>query len=315
MGIRLIVEILDHHGEVKVPEIIDGQGRVRSKARVGLAAGELRDLLVLAENANDESRETWLTKRPDGGADGVHADYIRRRAGGKSAAAWRNSITGLLRIGVIVHAERGGRKVAGHRGSSAIYRIVCLCPDPPHDGHRGLCTKPESVIVPMTQSREKGHDHDDPSVAKGSSSTVESVIVPMTQTPGLGHRPHDPFSSISPQVSSLSKQPRSIDQLIRAAGLDDEREIKDFQEWVTEEHQPRGAGWWRTVADRGDMPALVADWRKTLSPTGQAIPPWCGHCGGGNPAARTNPRFRTDTGTADGTPCPACRPDHIRRTA
>ncbi|SNQ47055.1 hypothetical protein FRACA_170015 [Frankia canadensis] len=315
MGIRLIVEILDHHGDVPVPEVIDGQGRVRSKARVGLAAGELRDLLVLAENANDESRETWLTKRPDGRFDGVHADYIRRRAGGKSAAAWRNSITGLLRIGVIVHAEHDGRKVAGHRGSTAVYRIACLCPDPPHDGHRGLCTKPESVTVPVTQSPEMGHGHDDPSVANGSSSTVESVIVPMTQTPGLGHRPHDPSLLCFPSDPlSLAKQPRSIDQLISAAGLD-EREIKNFRDWVTEEHQPRSAGWWRTVADHGDLPGLIADWRKTASPTIPATPPWCGACGGGNQAARTNARFRTDSGATDGIPCPHCHPDHMRRTA
>lgn len=41
MGVRLIVEILDHWQDI------------------GLTPGERGDLIVLAENANDSSRETW----------------------------------------------------------------------------------------------------------------------------------------------------------------------------------------------------------------------------------------------------------------
>jgi hypothetical protein len=45
--------------------------------------------------------------------------------------------------------------------------------------------------------------------------------------------------------------------------------------------------------------------------TGPSLPPWCGECGDGNPAAEFNAKFRTEPGSKK--PCPACHPIH--RTA
>jgi hypothetical protein len=54
------------------------------------------------------------------------------------------------------------------------------------------------------------------------------------------------------------------------------------------------------------------DPRRLLAPPAPAsrpsLPQWCGRCGDGNPAARTNQRFRTDTGEVGGVPCPTCHP-------
>lgn len=40
---------------------------------------------------------------------------------------------------------------------------------------------------------------------------------------------------------------------------------------------------------------------------GSSLPRWCGHCGGGNPAAEFNAKFRT--APDGGKPCPDCHPD------
>lgn len=114
MGIRLIVEILDHWQDV------------------GLTAGERGDLIVLAENANDKSRETWGP---------VHAEHILKRAA-KTPASWRISINRLMKKKALEFALRDGRELRGYTGQHAVYRIVELCPEPPHSGYKGHCTKP-----------------------------------------------------------------------------------------------------------------------------------------------------------------------------
>jgi len=40
--------------------------------------------------------------------------------------------------------------------------------------------------------------------------------------------------------------------------------------------------------------------------TGSSLPPWCGQCGDGNPAAEFNAKFRIVAGTSK--PCPDCHP-------
>ncbi|MET7890626.1 hypothetical protein [Streptomyces mirabilis] len=124
MGVRLIVEILDHWQDI------------------GLTPGERGDLIVLAENANDSSRETW-------GA--VHAPHILKRAA-KTPASWRISINRLMKKKALEFALRGGKELRGYTGQHAVYRIVELCPEPPHSGYKGHCTKPDSSQPDDTDS-------------------------------------------------------------------------------------------------------------------------------------------------------------------
>lgn len=135
MGIKLMVEIFDHWQDA------------------GLTLGERSDLLVLAENANDRTRETW----PKGG---VHQDYIRKRAG-KTAESWKNAIAKLVKKGVLSYAVRDGRELVGFPGQAAVYRIALLCPEAPHDGLMGQCTRAERSTPTVTLSEraepEKGH--------------------------------------------------------------------------------------------------------------------------------------------------------------
>lgn len=181
MGVRLIVEVLDHW-----------QG-------AGLTAGERSDLLLLAENANDRSRLTWGP---------VHEEYMLHRAN-KSAAGWKNSIGKLMKKGVLVqHAQ-------GHVGQVAVYRLAQLCPEAPHDGWRGHCTRPErvtpEVTLPDGGEAEEGHLSDDPQghssgdslEPKGHLAGVERVTSQVTPTPPVSSLKIPSNTSSSPAAASL----------------------------------------------------------------------------------------------------------------
>lgn len=61
----------------------------------------------------------------------------------------------------------------------------------------------------------------------------------------------------------------------------------------------------------GPLSSILAVRRKSTTPAPVELPEWCGECGKDNPAARTNPRFRTSNGLAIGDPCPNCHPGVI----
>jgi hypothetical protein len=276
VSIRLIVEVLDHWKDF------------------GLTAGERGDLIIVAENANDQTRETYGP---------MHEEYILERAG-KSAAGWKNALGKLMGKKALEYAVRNGREMRGHPGQHAVYRIPELCPDPPHAGWRGHCTRPERVTSQVTHPQDDdsatGHLSDDPieemghlSGANGSPEGCEWVTPEVTPTP------------LSPQSPPLSLPHR----LVRDSGVvaDDERET--FIDWIKNTHNPSGPGWWRKVAGNGDFADLAEKWRADRGPTPASLPTWCGRCGDDNPAARLNPNFRLLGGSL----CPDCHPD-VRRS-
>ncbi|WP_435597093.1 hypothetical protein [Streptomyces anulatus] len=182
----MIVEVLDHWQDA------------------GLTAGERSDLLLLAENANDQSRLTWGP---------VHEEYMLHRAN-KSAAGWKNSIGKLLKKGVLVqHAQ-------GHVGQVAVYRLAQLCPEAPHDGWRGHCTRPERVTPEVTLSgggSEEGHLSDDPQghssgdplERKGHLTGGERVTSQVTPTPPVSSfkTPSNTSSSSAAEPSRAAREP------------------------------------------------------------------------------------------------------------
>ncbi|MBW8704411.1 hypothetical protein MBT84_32910 [Streptomyces sp. MBT84] len=143
MGIRLIVEVLDHWQDA------------------GLTPGERWDLLVLAENANDGSR---LTFGP------VHAQHILERAN-KSPKGWKNAITALMRKKVIT------THVPGRIKQVAVYHLEHLCPDPPHSGYKGHCTKPVATPDDGAADASRG---DIPTVEEDTVSPQNRVTSQMT---------------------------------------------------------------------------------------------------------------------------------------
>jgi hypothetical protein len=129
VGIRLIVEVLDHWQDV------------------GLTAGERGDLIVIAEHTSDETRETVVS---------IHKPYMFKRAG-KSAAGWKNAIGKLMKKGVLEHAVKNGRRVTGHENQVAQYRITHLCPTRSHDGRWGQCTRNQEGHLSGDPLGQEGH--------------------------------------------------------------------------------------------------------------------------------------------------------------
>lgn len=183
MGVRLIVEVLDHWQDA------------------GLTAGERDDLIVLAENANDGTRLTWGP---------VHEPYILKRAN-KSGASWKNAVSKLLRKKVLT------QHVPGRVKQAAVYHLTCLCPEPPHDGYKGFCTRPERVTSQMTHPEgvekeghlsddPQGHLSDDPESREGHLSDDERVTGEVTPTPLVSSfkDPSDtPSSSVAEDSSDV----------------------------------------------------------------------------------------------------------------
>jgi hypothetical protein len=190
MGIRLIVEVLDHWQDA------------------GLTPGERWDLLVLAENANDGTR---LTFGP------VHAQHILDRAN-KSPKGWKNAITTLMRKKVIT------THVPGRIKQVAVYHLEHLCPDPPHDGHKGLCTRPprgqeeghpvgdpvqeqgHPTDDPVTEEGHPvddpmGHPADDPLGQEGHPADAKRVIQEVTPTPPNSSSKETPLTTSSSSVA------------------------------------------------------------------------------------------------------------------
>lgn len=67
------------------------------------------------------------------------------------------------------------------------------------------------------------------------------------------------------------------------------------------------AATWRNWMLKAEEDAIASGRIPIPAPGSDAppLPPWCGHCGDGGMAARSNARFRL----VDGEPCPACHPD------
>jgi hypothetical protein len=242
VGIRLIVEVLDHWKDL------------------GLTAGERDDLVVIAENANEKSRETFGP---------IHEAYILKRVN-KSAAAWRIALNRLLKKKALEYAIHNGRQMKGFTGQHAIYRIPVLCPDPPHDGWHGHCTRPPKDTASPQEPNDtdglgyltanpataEGYPSDNPVGEEGYLTATERVSGQITPSP----------------PTPLTTSPLSVaERVVQAAAVvaDDERET--FINWINQTYLPQGPGWWRTVAKEGDFPDIAARWRaSTAEPSASA---------------------------------------------
>jgi hypothetical protein len=178
VGIRLFVEVLDY-----APDTLTWRER--------------HALSVLAENANDATRECW---------PGIEDDPTiahRMRLPGRSS---RYEVLKALREKKALEGVS-----AGHRGRRAVYRIPVLGPakgpetpdafDPKGSGDSGL-----SVQEPRTQSEGKGPENPDPMTEKGSGNDPERVREPHGKGPGTP----DPSPS-DPSTPSASKQEEPAD--------------------------------------------------------------------------------------------------------
>jgi hypothetical protein len=163
VGIRLFVEVLDY-----APDTLTWRER--------------HALSVLAENANDETRECW---------PGIEDDPTiarRMRLPGRSS---RYEVLKALRLKKALEGVS-----AGHRGRRAVYRIPEMAPAkgpgiPDPIDEKGSGDSGHSVRGSRTQTNRKGPENPDPTEEKGSGNDPERVREPHGKGPGTP----DPYSS------------------------------------------------------------------------------------------------------------------------
>ncbi|MFI8872412.1 hypothetical protein [Streptomyces sp. NPDC055243] len=178
MGIRLFVEVLDH-----APDTLTWRER--------------HALSVLAENANDATRECW---------PGIEDDPViahRMRLPGRSS---RYEVMKALRAKKALEGVSAGRR--GHR---AVYRIPVLGPakgpgTPDAIGEKGSGNPGHGIREPRTQTSEQGPGFPDPNSEKGSGNDSDWVREPHGKGPGTP----DPSPSDSSD-SSASKREEPAD--------------------------------------------------------------------------------------------------------
>ena len=184
MGIRLFVEVLDY-----APDTLTWRER--------------HALSVLAENANDNTRECW---------PGIEDDPTIAHRMRLPARSSRYEVMKALREKKALEGV-----TAGHRGQRAVYRIPVLgpakgpgFPDPIDEKGSGL--PGHSVRDPRTQTEEKGPGNTDPNSEKGSGNDPERVREPHGKGPGnpdpYPSHPSDPSrgSNSSPAADASSNK-------------------------------------------------------------------------------------------------------------
>lgn len=153
MGVRLIVEVLDH-------------------APAELTSAERLVLVVLAENANDTTREGWpgmetLTRRT-----GLSADGVRK--------AFQRLAVRKLEVRVPLGKDKRGRPVYSAPGKRTTYRIPSFNPDgmavPP--AHLSAGNGGTTVPASAPEWRYSG-----PEMAVPQSANGGTVVPPIPQQP------------------------------------------------------------------------------------------------------------------------------------
>lgn len=171
MGIRLFVEVLDH-----APETLTWRERYA--------------LAVLAENANDRTRECWP------GIEDDPAIAHRMRLPGRSSRY--DVLSALRKKGALATVT------SGHRGRRAVYRIVPLGPETPDAiaAEKGPESTDKGSAESGPNNPSKGPQSPDPMDEKGSGNDGERVREPREKGPETT----DPFPSDSSDPSTTSQQ-------------------------------------------------------------------------------------------------------------
>lgn len=174
MGIRLFVEVLEH-----APDALTWRERYA--------------LAVLAENANDSTRECWP------GIEDDPAIAHRMRLPGRSSRY--DVLSALRKKGALATVT------SGCRGRRAVYRIPVMGPETPDavDPGEGPGTTDKGSADSGPNPTSKGPETQDPMGEKGSGNEGEWVQEPRE----MGPETQDPFPSdpSTPQEEEASTVP------------------------------------------------------------------------------------------------------------
>jgi hypothetical protein len=252
---------------------------VKDHAPADLDAGELALLLILADDADEETRECFP------GMDEL-CSWMRMTADGVGRVLQRLAKRGL-EVRVPVGKDKTGRTIYAMKGVQTTYRLPRFAESVPGP-QSGHSANARTTVRPKTSPRPD----DSPGI---------SDLWPDASPPLAG-----PRSGPSPQFPH-EEDPHLLppQRILRTAGIDlGEEDEKRFIDWIKITRKPRSSAWWRKVAAEGDLPGHVADWRaESATPAGTSTqpkrPPHCGAC---------NERTRMVEDNGPPYRCPACHP-------
>ncbi|WP_018506390.1 hypothetical protein [Parafrankia discariae] len=211
--------------------------------------------LEIADSARDETRESWV------GLDDLarwtaarDTKTVRVILGRLAAAGWE--------FRVPIGTGKDGRPLYAVPGRRLTFRV------PPF---------PLALEEPTTVTPAPGKEAAMPDPCPPRGETVVMAEETVVDTVATRVSPCSSSRQVSPHLSL----PDLADQTLREAGVTDPRERSAILTWIDTNHRPRGRAWWRTVVHRGDLPALIADWRSHQlfqRPPTPHRPPWCGLC-------------------------------------
>jgi hypothetical protein len=286
MGYKLYREVLDH-------------------ASADLTATERLVLAVIADDANDTTRESWSPS----------PEWLAHRAG-STITAIHKAIQRLGRRGyelrVPVKVGVDGRPVYAHKGRATTYRIPRFpARDVPPRSLKARTDCPPST-APAPVDNQKSPDNlstqtpvDNP--AKGGQVVPKGWTDSPPATQEGGQRVDDPSSPSTQQISSGStQQQQRASQIVMQHTDATEKQAKAVLALIQAEKNPRRmVGLLNRMAQDGDLPewldrvrtngsrADLASWIATL----QDLPP-CTH------GQHGGDQLRPDNGQPQ---CPHCR--------
>ncbi|WP_055588665.1 helix-turn-helix domain-containing protein [Peterkaempfera griseoplana] len=237
-------------------------------------------------------------------------------AGPEGRDAIRSALAELETYGYL-HRRQERDPETGRLGD-AVYEITDMPDELP-----AMATAPwedGDVSCPeVRDARRSGPSSDFPSSAHPSSVNPPHKKISSKNTSGKKtlspHTPDQPAqlptatSGTEREISTPQERPTAAQRAVRASGAVPPDQETAFIAWVHQQHHPRSPAWWRKAAN--DLGELADTWRRTTQPPAatSGLPPWCGDCGDGSTAARTNPAFRfIRLPNDDKAPCPACHP-------
>lgn len=101
-----------------------------------------------------------------------------------------------------------------------------------------------------------------------------------------------------------------LELLVRQAAAVAAGDEKDFINWMKVKYPGKGPGWWRHIADNGDIHDHAADWKNerdaaATAPKRRPRPPWC------EDPACDEPTRRYEREDGRWAKCPRCHPDMV----
>lgn len=288
MSIGLIVEVLDH-------------------APPTLTSGERLVLVVIAEWANDKTREARQTNN-------WNLDTICHRAGIKRAGL-KSVLQGLAKKGLEVRVpvkEVGGNPVYAFEGTAMTFRV----PKFDQRGGQGLPSERGGHSTP-TESRgdatasERGGCGISEGWSQPPPSPQGSPLKknPSSLSPAEDAEPAavaDPVPRTERENGEASQQPEPQDPIaamLVEAGCPEDR-TDEIRDWVIQSNGVNGFGWWHTVHRNRHLAIHVAEALNALNDSNSGgKPAWCGQC-----AERTRQRTTEWMGNTSISRCPDCHP-------